>query len=83
MPDVIENWPAHGDPAQGQDFNLAPFYDAGQDGGLYNPYDGDYPDYNVTGSNDNARLFGDQTLWWVFNDQGNIHGETEADPLGL
>ena len=83
MPDVIENWPAHGDPAQGQDFNLAPFYDAGQDGGLYNPYDGDYPDYNVSGNNDNARLFGDQTLWWVFNDQGNIHGETEADPLGL
>ena len=83
MPDIIENWPAHGDPALGQDFNLAPFYDAGQDGGLYNPYDGDYPDYNVSGSNDDARLFGDQTLWWVFNDQGNIHGETEASPLGL
>jgi len=83
MPDIIENWPAHGDPALGQDFNLAPFYDAGQDGGLYNPYDGDYPDYNVSGSNDNARLFGDQTLWWVFNDQGNIHTETEASPLGL
>ncbi len=83
MPDIIENWPAHGDPAQGQDFNLAPFYDAGQDGGLYNPYDGDYPDYNVSGSNDNARLYGDQTLWWIFNDQGNIHSETEAEPLGL
>jgi hypothetical protein len=83
MPDIIENWPAHGDPALGQDFNLAPFYDAGQDGGLYNPYDGDYPDYNISGSNDNARLFGDQTLWWIFNDQGNIHGETEASPLGL
>ena len=83
MPDIIENWPAHGDASQGQDFNLAPFYDAGQDGGLYNPYDGDYPDYNISGSNDNAKLFGDQTLWWVFNDQGNIHSETEAEPLGL
>ena len=62
---------------------LAPFYDAGQDGGLYNPYDGDYPDYNISGSNDNAKLFGDQTLWWIFNDQGNIHSETEAEPLGL
>ena len=83
MPDIIENWPAHGDPSQGQDFNLAPFYDAGQDGGEYNPYDGDYPDYNISGSNDNARLYGDQTLWWIFNDQGNIHSETEAEPLGL
>ena len=83
MPDIIENWPAHGDVSQGQDFNLAPFYDAGQDGGLYNPYDGDYPDYNISGSNDNAKLFGDQTLWWIFNDQGNIHSETEAEPLGL
>ena len=83
MPDIIENWPAHGDASQGQDFNLAPFYDAGQDGGLYNPYDGDYPDYNISGSNDNAKLFGDQTLWWIFNDQGNIHSETEAEPLGL
>ncbi|MDG2138784.1 MAG: T9SS type A sorting domain-containing protein [Flavobacteriales bacterium] len=83
MPDIIENWPAHGDPALGQDFNLAPFYDAGQDGGVYNPYDGDYPDYNITGSNDYAKLYGDQTLWWVFNDQGNIHSETEASPLGL
>ena len=83
MPDIIENWPAHGDASQGQDFNLAPFYDAGQDGGLYNPYDGDYPDYNISGNNDNAKLFGDQTLWWIFNDQGNIHSETEAEPLGL
>ena len=28
-------------------------------------------------------LFGDQTLWWIFNDKGNIHSETRADPLGL
>ena len=50
---------------------------------MYEPYDGDYPDYNITGTNDNAKLFGDQTLWWVFNDKGNIHTETEAQPLGL
>ena len=28
-------------------------------------------------------LFGDQTLFWIFNDKGNIHTETEAEPLGL
>ncbi len=26
---------------------------------------------------------GDQTLWWVFNDKGNIHTETEGSPIGM
>ncbi len=26
---------------------------------------------------------GDQTLWWVFNDMGNIHTETTGNPIGL
>ncbi|PID95049.1 MAG: hypothetical protein CSA95_01545 [Bacteroidetes bacterium] len=26
---------------------------------------------------------GDQTLWWVFNDKGNIHTETYGDPIGF
>ena len=82
IPNSILEWPAHGDDALGQDEFLAPFFDAnGND--LYEPYDGDYPDYNITGTNDNARLFGDQTLFWIFNDKGNIHTETEAEPLGL
>jgi hypothetical protein len=25
---------------------------------------------------------GDQTLWWVFNDKGNIHTETGGDAIG-
>jgi len=28
-------------------------------------------------------LRGDQTLWWVFNDKGNIHSETGGTPMGL
>jgi len=28
-------------------------------------------------------LKGDLTLWWVFNDKGNIHGESKGDPIGL
>jgi hypothetical protein len=28
-------------------------------------------------------LKGDETIWWVFNDKGNTHGETEGDPIGL
>ncbi|MDR0969662.1 MAG: T9SS type A sorting domain-containing protein [Lentimicrobiaceae bacterium] len=26
---------------------------------------------------------GDQTLWWVFNDKGNSHTETQGSPIGL
>ncbi|HTX88861.1 MAG TPA: hypothetical protein VMC08_07735 [Bacteroidales bacterium] len=26
---------------------------------------------------------GDQTLWYVFNDKGNIHSETQGEPIGL
>jgi hypothetical protein len=28
-------------------------------------------------------LKGDQTLWSVFNDKGNIHSETQGDPIGM
>ena len=81
IPESIKNWPARGNGIAG-DRELAPFYSP--TGNLYyDPSVGDYPDYNITGTNDNASLFGDQTLWWVFNDKGNIHTETEAEPLGL
>ena len=26
---------------------------------------------------------GDETLWWVFNDKGNTHQETEGTPIGV
>lgn len=28
-------------------------------------------------------LKGDQTLWSIFNDKGNIHTETQGDPIGM
>ncbi len=28
-------------------------------------------------------LKGDQTIWWVFNDKGNVHTETGGTPIGL
>ncbi len=86
IPDEILEWPASGNSesvASGYLQYLAPFHDANGDG-IYDPEnDFDYPDYNLTGTNDNAKLFGDQTLWWVFNDKGNIHTESEAEPIGL
>src|SRR6185436_8288210 len=63
---------------------LAPFYDFNGDG-YYNTLDGDYPKYDfgfhTTGISN--RLNGDQTIWWVFNDVGNVHGETGGNPIGI
>ncbi len=103
IPRSILDWPAHGDISKGQNYYLAPFYDYNHDG-KYNPYDGDYPYYDVTGSLCPNRkspgapldktmegngiladqiLKGDQTLWWVFNDKGNIHTESGGDAIGM
>ncbi len=90
IPDIILNWPAHGNVA-GYDYYLAPFFDVNGDG-YYNPYDdGDYPLYDLDGilpcgtppAFQIPRLFGDQTLWWVFNDNGNIHTETGGSAIGV
>ena len=88
IPKIILNWPAHGDEGLGQDFYLAPFYDRDGDG-IYDPENsGDYPYYDVKGDIDcravrDIRLFGDDTFWWVFNDKGNIHTETNGQSIGM
>jgi len=28
-------------------------------------------------------LKGDQTIWWVFNDMGNVHTESQGQPIGM
>ena len=75
----ILHWPAKNNPyARGRaneplpvHRNLAPFVDV--DGnGEYDPTQGDYPDVD-----------GDQAIFWVFNDEGNLHGQTESEAIGL
>src|SRR5690606_9836943 len=75
VPGYFFHWPAHGDPAKGQDFKLASFFDLNQNG-EYEPELGDYPGYDLAGvidckakrRDDPIPLFGDQNIWWVFND---------------
>ncbi len=77
----IQNWPGMG--IDNQSHALAPFVDVNGDG-LYNVSDGDYPAYDFSGSpNCCDNLHGDQTIWWVFNDAANVHGETGGAALGL
>jgi hypothetical protein len=67
----ILSWPALDTvvyPAQ----KLAPFIDVNNDG-KYNPkVDGDYPD-----------IKGDQTLYHIFNDNGNSHTNTGGQVIGV
>ena len=66
--------------------------------GDYDPEnDGDYPYYDLSnelcgttsptaegnGNLVDQVLKGDATLWWVFNDKGNIHTETNGEPIGV
>ena len=83
IPLSILNWPGNG--IDGDYQFLAPYYDANDDG-EYNPSDGDYPRYDIDGNldcNEDDLIYGDQTLYWIFNDKGNIHSETSADPIGI
>ncbi|QQR94527.1 MAG: hypothetical protein IPJ93_11995 [Bacteroidota bacterium] len=87
-----ESTVGNGDQSRGELQPLAPFEDVNGDG-LYIPDSGDYPRYLLSGEypapSDPNKLpcddyiFGDQTLWWVFNDIGNIKKETNSAAIGL
>jgi hypothetical protein len=81
IPNEIIQWPGNGQ--NGEDIFMAPFYDVDGDA-IYNYTKGDYPYFDFTNSATTADiLYGDEVLWWVFNDKGNIHSETQAVPIGL
>ncbi len=69
--EAIRTWPAEGNVNKGESRYLAPFNDENGDG-EYNPQAGDHP-----------VISGDQALWFVYNDKGNIHSETRAPAIGL
>ena len=83
------NWPGNGDVSKRQGRRLAPYNDVNFDG-FYDPTQGDYPDYDVENKAEKdalgfckTKLYGDATLFWVFNDNGGIHSETQGVPIGI
>ncbi len=89
MTSNIKDWPGNGDLSLNQELGLAPFFDKIGDG-IYSPEAGDYPYYDVfnNAGKDNlgvckARVFGDETLWWVYNDNGGIHQSTGGKAIGM
>ncbi len=90
IPGYFYEYPAIGNTAAGQDLYLAPFYDYDNDG-FYNPQNGDYPWYDFLREincaerrrEDIVPLYGDQTFYWIFNDKGNAHTESQGQPIGM
>lgn len=63
------------------DREYAPFVDAGganNDPELYNPELGDVP-----GNPDIRQLRGDQYIWWMFNDKGNVKLQSQTASIGM
>ncbi len=88
IPLIIREWPGNGIPDYDSPlpFRLAPFEDVDGDG-LYDPMV-DYPGYDLDRQYDCRLkeidvLYGDKTIWWVYNDRGNVHAETAAGALGF
>lgn len=92
-PGYFYEWPAVVGTQHGIEYDLyvAPFTDFDGDG-EYNPEEGDAPDYGLDENNldcknkyrtDPVSLFGDSTVWWVFNDVGNQHTESGGDKIGM
>ena len=76
IPKSILEWPAKDNPNNSLLSNFAgneyaPFNDYNQDG-KYDAKDGDYP-----------KILGDQAIWWIFNDAGNQHTETNGMAIGV
>lgn len=75
IPTNILNWPAHGDPARGMSYYLAPFYDRDEDG-TYDPSQGDYPYYDITNELCHTQV---PTMEEV--NEGTVHGSILADQV--
>lgn len=87
--EAIWQWPAKGNPnAVGRNGNqltlhagidYAPFIDVDGDE-MYNPANGDYPG---DPARQNQDLPGDQYIWWVFNDKGNVKQQSNTEGIGI
>jgi len=65
-------------PGLGFDRYLAPFFDINGDG-EYIPADGDFPSFDQN----SVENIPDMMLFFVTNDKGNIHSETQGLPIGI
>ncbi len=92
IPEDILGWPANANPfffdIAGFDLPLrpiqgmAPFYDENANN-TYEPHLGDYPIIEIRGCEEATPQYGDQMIFWIYNDAGNIHTETGGDAIQM
>ncbi len=89
IPQTILEWP--GNYPVGTSNPLAPFVDRNGNG-LYEPLLGDYPQYDVDGIEKKAGyclafesryMYGDETIFWIFNDAGNTKTGSQTPAIGM
>lgn len=89
IPEDVLGWPGRGNPyfknIHGFDLpntsqGLAGFYDRDGDG-LYDPCKGDYPIIEIRGCN--APQYPDEMTFWIYNDAGGIHTQTQGKPIQM
>lgn len=89
VPIDIKGWPGKGNPhffdihgfdLPDNDAGLAGFRDINDDG-IYNPCDGDYPIIEIRKCPDTT--YADNMIFWIYNDNGNTHNESEGLPIRM
>ncbi len=91
IPEDILGWPSTGNafffdlfefdlPFNSQ--GLAPFEDVNFDG-LYTPQFGDYPVIDIKGCEEFPPQYGDEMIFWIYNDAGNVHTESNASAIQM
>ncbi len=90
IPEDVKGWPAQGNEfffdIAGFDLpdtqaGLGAFFDRDGDGD-YNPDLGDYPVIQIRGCDEKPQ-FPDQMIFWIYNDAGNIHEESNGDAIQM
>ena len=89
IPEDVLGWPAkgnkqffaiHGFELPNTEQGLAPFWDNNADF-IYNPEFGDYPIIEIRGCD--IPQYPDEMFFWIYNDAGGVHTETNGDPIQM
>jgi hypothetical protein len=90
IPLDVKGWPGRGNPFFEEISNfalpntrqgLAGFWD--EDGDMdYNPEFGDYPIIEIRGC-EGSPQYPDEMIFWIYNDNGNIHSESRGDAIQM
>ncbi len=86
----VKGWPSkgnpyftevHGFPMPANVKKFAYFWDRNEDG-KYDPLDGDYPAIFVRGC-EKTPQYADQMIFWIFNDAGGVHTQSNGQPIRM